>query len=262
MPPRFSAGSCCIIKKGCIPAIIKEAKGKKRWLVQLVDKHGASKGTSIIKLTSQQFRHRKHKEFHPMVADDDSSKNSSLPVKESQDSDEQPRANDSPTQVRLETSFDGGVETTLIEEENGDDDNNPYSPVAQGQAGIDDNFDSDGSSYSFRAVPGSDEEDLIQNTDANESLNEKTKTHRMRSRKPSLQKSKIPTWNLKKIFATTLPISKVGKWIQISWQWAKELSKTMTSANENGKSISSTRTRSWQRSGQSGVIHQRKPRLI
>jgi hypothetical protein len=61
----------------------------------------------------------------------------------------------------------------LIEEDNGDDDNNRYSPVAQGQAGINDNFDSDGSSYSFRAVPDSDEEDWIQNTDANESLYEK-----------------------------------------------------------------------------------------
>jgi hypothetical protein len=172
MPPRFSAGSCCIIKKGCIPAIIKEAKGKKRWLVQLVEKHGAPKGTSIIELTSQQLCHRKPNEFHPMVADDDSSKDSSLPVEEIQDSDEQPRANDSPTQVRLETSFDGSVETSLMEKENGDDDNNPNSPVAQGQAGIDDNFDSDGSSYSFRAAPDSDKEDLIQNTDTNESLNE------------------------------------------------------------------------------------------
>jgi hypothetical protein len=52
-----------------------------------------------------------------VVANDDSSKDSTLLAGEIQYDDEQPRANDSPTQEQLEASFDKSVETSLIEED-------------------------------------------------------------------------------------------------------------------------------------------------
>jgi hypothetical protein len=77
----------------------------------------------------------------------------------------------------MEASFDGSVETSLIEEEKDDDGSMeedasgrgtaPCRAVAQGQTVLNDSMNhSNGSAYSVLAVPGSN--DLIPNHAANE----------------------------------------------------------------------------------------------
>jgi hypothetical protein len=112
LPSRFDVGYPCFLKRGSIPIIIRETRGRSRWLVEFLDEESGKPKGIHQEVTSQQLRKSKETDDHPTLRQADSSSKSSLGVDDIRE--EQDEANGSPTQVRLDES-DDIIETSLME---------------------------------------------------------------------------------------------------------------------------------------------------
>jgi hypothetical protein len=95
-----------------MPVIIRETRGRLRWLVEFVDEESGEPKGIQQEATSQQLRKAKKTDDHPTLRRVDSSSKSSLGVDDIRE--EQDEANGSSTQVRLDESEDA-IETYLTE---------------------------------------------------------------------------------------------------------------------------------------------------
>jgi hypothetical protein len=112
LPSRFDVGYPCFLKRGSIPVIIRETRGRLRWLVEFVDEESGEPKGIKQEVISQQLRKSKETDDHPTLRRADSSSNSSLGVDDIRQ--EQDEANGSSTQVRLDES-DDIIEIFLME---------------------------------------------------------------------------------------------------------------------------------------------------